>query len=52
MTATEFLGLLTIIAMLGLGIIAAIWWIGTDILHELRYQNHLLRKQNKDDYNI
>lgn len=48
MTPEEFLGLLTIIAMLGLGIIAAIWWIGTDILHELRYQNHLLREQNKD----
>lgn len=48
MTAAEFLGLMTIIAMLGLGIIAAIWWIGTDILHELRYQNHLLREQNKD----
>ncbi len=48
MTEEEVLGLLTIIAMLGLGIIAAIWWIGTDILHELRYQNHLLREQNKD----
>jgi len=53
MTAAEFLGLMTIISMLGLGIIAAIWWIGTDILHELRYQNHLLReqKQNKDENN-
>jgi hypothetical protein len=49
MTPEEFLGLLTIIAILGLGIIAAIWWIGTDILHELRYQNHLLREQNKDE---
>ena len=51
MTAAEFLGLMTIISMLGLGIIAAIWWIGTDILHELRYQNHLLReqKQNKTE---
>ena len=49
MTPEEFLGLLTIIAMLGLGIIAAIWWIGTDILHELRYQNHLLREKNEKD---
>ena len=48
MTEEEVLGLFTIIAMLGLGIIAAIWWVGTDILHELRYQNHLLREQNKD----
>jgi hypothetical protein len=48
MTEGEVLGLFIIISMLGLGIIAAIWWIGTDILHELRYQNHLLREQNKD----
>ena len=51
MTAAEFLGLIIITSMLGLGIIAAIWWIGTDILHELRYQNHLLKeqKQNKNE---
>jgi hypothetical protein len=50
MTSEEFLGLITIISMLGLGInltLAAIWWIGTDILHELRYQNHLLKEQNE-----
>jgi hypothetical protein len=39
MTEEEFLGLITIISMLGLGIIAVIWWIGTDILHELRYKS-------------
>jgi hypothetical protein len=49
MTEEEFLGLITIISMLGLGIIAVIWWIGTDILHELRYQNHLLKEQNEKD---
>ena len=48
MTQEGFLGLFTIISMLGLGIIAAIWWIGTDILHELRYQNHLLKEQNQN----
>jgi len=49
MTEEEFLGLLIIMAMLGLGIIAAIWWIGKDIIHELRYQNHLLREKNEKD---
>ena len=48
MTEEEVLGLFIIISMLGLGIITVIWRIGTDILHELRYQNHLLREQNKD----
>jgi len=49
MTEEEVLGLFTTIFMLGLGIIAVIWWIGTDILHELRYQNHLLREKNEKD---
>lgn len=49
MTPEEFLALLIIISMLGLGIIAAVWWIGTDILHELRYQNHLLKEKNEKD---
>jgi len=49
MTATEFLVLITLIVILGLLLSAVIWWIGTDILHELRYQNHLLREQNKDE---
>ena len=47
MTEEEFLGLITIISMLGLGIIAVIWWIGTNIVHELRYRNHLLKEQNE-----
>lgn len=49
MTEEEFLGLITIMSMLGLGIIAVIWWIGTDIIHELRYRNHLLKEQNEDE---
>ena len=48
MTGDEFLVLLTVITILGLLLSAIIWWIGTDILHELRYQNDLLRKQNKE----
>ena len=48
MTEEEFLGLITIISMLGLGIIAVIWCIGTDIVHELRHRNFLLKEQNKD----
>ena len=49
MTEEEFLASLTLIAVLGLGIIAVIWWIGTDIIHELRHQNHLLREKNEKD---
>jgi hypothetical protein len=49
MTEEEVLGLFTIISMLGLGIIAVIWWIGTDIVHELRYRNFLLKEQNEKD---
>jgi len=48
MTEEEFLGLLTLIAVLGLGIIAVIWWIGTDIIHELRHRNFLLKEQNQN----
>ena len=48
MTEEEFLGLITIMSMLGLGIIAVIWWIGTDIIHELRYRNFLLKEQNQN----
>ena len=51
MTEEEFLGFIAIMSMLGLGIIAVIWWIGTDIIHELRHRNFLLKEQNqnKDD---
>jgi hypothetical protein len=49
MTEEEFLGLITIISMLGLGIIAVIWWIGTDIVHELRHIKFLLKEQNEKD---
>ena len=49
MTEEEFLALLTLIAVLGLGIIAVIWWIGTDIIHELRYRNFLLKEQNQNE---
>jgi hypothetical protein len=49
MTEEEFLGFITIMSMLGLGIIAVIWWIGTDIIHELRYRNFLLKEQIKNE---
>jgi hypothetical protein len=48
MTEEEFLGLITIMSMLGLGIIAVIWWILTDIVHELRYRNFLLKEQKQN----
>ena len=48
MTEEEFLALLTLIAVLGLGIKAVIWWIGKDIIHELRYRNFLLKEQNEE----
>ena len=47
MTAAEFLVLITLIAILGLLISLVIWWIGTDIVHELRHRNFLLREQNQ-----
>ena len=49
MTEEEVLWLFTIISMLGLGIIAVIWWIGTDIVHELRHIKFLLKEQNEKD---
>ena len=49
MTEEEVLGLFTIISMLGLGIIAVIWCIGTDIVHELRHIKFLLKEQNEKD---
>lgn len=49
MTSDEYQGLIIIISMLGMLIAGVIWWIGTDIIHELRYQNHLLREKNEKD---
>ena len=49
MTSVEFLAFITIMSVLGLGIIAVIWWIGTDLIHELRYRNFLLKEQNEKD---
>jgi uncharacterized membrane protein YqiK len=48
MTGDEFLVLITLIVILGLLLSAVIWWIGTDIVHELRHRNFLLKEQNKD----
>ncbi len=48
MTQEGFLVFLTVIVIIGLLITSVIWWIGTDILHELRYQNHLLKEQNQN----
>ena len=49
MTSDEYLGLIIIISMLGMLIAGVIWWIGTDIIHELRHQNHLLIEKNEKD---
>lgn len=49
MTEEEFLGFITIMSMLGLGFIVVIWWIGTDIVHELRHRNFLLKEQIKNE---
>ena len=51
MLENEFLALVTIIAIIGLLLSSVIWWIGTDIIHELRHRNFLLKeqKQNKDE---
>ena len=43
MTEDEFLVLMTIITIIGLLISAIIWWVGTDIKHELRHRNFLLK---------
>ena len=50
MTEDEFLVLITLMAILGLLISSVIWWIGTDIIHELRYRNFLLKEQNQNKY--
>ena len=42
MTEDAFLVLITIIAIIGLLISAIIWWVGSDIKHQLRYKNFLL----------
>jgi len=51
MTQEGFLVFLTVIVIIGLLITSVIWWIGTDIVHELRHRNFLLKEQNqnKDD---
>ena len=49
MTQEGFLVFLTVIVIIGLLITSVIWWIGTDLIHELRYQNHLLREKNEKD---
>ena len=45
MTQEGFLVFLTVIVIIGLLITSVIWWIGTDIVHELRHRNFLLKKQ-------
>jgi sorbitol-specific phosphotransferase system component IIC len=51
MTEEVFLGMMTIVIILLICIIMVIWWIGTDIVHELRHHNFLLKEkeQNKDE---
>jgi uncharacterized membrane protein YqiK len=51
MTQEGFLVFLTVIVIIGLLITSVIWWVGTDIVHELRHRNFLLKEQNqnKDD---
>jgi hypothetical protein len=49
MTSDEYLVLITLIVILGLLLSAVIWWVGKDIIHELRYQNHLLREKDEKD---
>ena len=49
LTSDEYLGLIIIISMLGMLIAGVIWWLGKDIIHELRHQNHLLREKNEKD---
>lgn len=53
MTQEGFLVFLTVIVIIGLLITSVIWWIGTDIVHELRHRNFLLKEQNqnKNEYN-
>lgn len=48
MTPEGFLVLLTVIVVIGLLIASVIWWVGTDIVHELRHRNFLLKEQNQN----
>lgn len=48
MTEGNFLIFLTVIIIIGLLISSVIWWIGTDIVHELRHRNFLLKEQNQN----
>jgi uncharacterized membrane protein YqiK len=48
MTQEGFLVFLTIIVIIGLLITSVIWWVGTDIVHELRHRNFLLKEQNQN----
>ena len=48
MTQENFLVFLTVIVIIGLLITSVIWWIGTDIVHELRHRNFLLKEQNQN----
>jgi uncharacterized membrane protein YqiK len=48
MTQEGFLVLLTVIVVIGLLIASVIWWVGTDIVHELRHRNFLLKEQNQN----
>ena len=48
MTQEGFLVFLTVIIIIGLLITSVIWWIGTDIVHELRHRNFLLKEQNQN----
>jgi len=48
MTGDEFLVLIALIAIIGLLLSSVIWWIGTDIIHELRHRNFLLKEQNQN----
>ena len=48
MTQEGFLVLLTVIVVIGLVVVSVIWWVGTDIVHELRNRNFLLKEQNQN----
>lgn len=48
MTQEGFLVFLTVVVIIGLLITSVIWWIGTDIVHELRHRNFLLKEQNQN----
>ena len=48
MTQEGFLVFLTVSVIIGLLITSVIWWVGTDIVHELRHRNFLLKEQNQN----